>query len=192
MEDGDEDAEQWLFPVLRWGGAAEKIGGYSKALLPAPDGVVRFNAFALRGMPARVTGKSIRVSVSDELSCKVPVEHGAALTGHDVLNLSSFYEYMRFKIGRYTAGAAVLAGYPAPQWETTGVGPRGTNVAALQTYGIDTTPMALVHLALDVLRLEIASPPALLPRGEFIRPPRSRASLKAGGGRSLLAASRPW
>ena len=62
------------------------------------------------------------MGVSGERPCKVPVEHGAALTGNDVLNLSSFYEYMRFNIGRYTAGAAVLTGYPVPQWGTTGVG----------------------------------------------------------------------
>ena len=41
------------------------------------------------------------------------------------------------------------------------------DVAALQARGVDRTSMAFVHLVLDVLRLDSASPPALLPRGEW-------------------------
>ena len=106
-------------------------------------------------------------------SCRVR-SHGVSLSGHDLKNISSFYEYQRTHIGRFTAGAAVHAGYPAPPWGSTGFGPKCVDVAALRVCGVDLrdedTKMAFVHLILDLFRLDSASPPALLPSGEFMKP----------------------
>ena len=177
MKDNDEEeGPQWLFPFLRGNAnaCAEKIGSFVKALLPAPNGATNLTCSAVSDLPVQVKGKSIRVGTCDLLSCTVPVEHGVSLSGHDLKNISSFYEYQRTHIGRFTAGAAVLAGYPAPPWGSTGFGPKCVDVAALRVCGVDLrdedTKMAFVHLILDLFRLDSASPPALLPSGEFMKP----------------------
>ena len=57
------------------------------------EGAARFNVLALRNLSARVTGMSIQVGVSYELSCvkarKVSMENGFGLTGHGVLITAS-------------------------------------------------------------------------------------------------------
>ena len=138
----DSDAP-WLCSELNdTGSPGQKLGQVFKALLPrAEGGSAKYEGQYERAqkslakeerkgeysqapdLPTDANAGGVRSACCDELVARMPVDFVVQCTGHDLKGASALYEYVRAQKALLMVGALVLAGWDAPPWGQTSLGP---------------------------------------------------------------------
>ena len=121
-----DQCASWLLPALQQvAQPGTKVGTFVKALLPAEHKGSNkgYAKHAVQALPPGATAGGMRAGAITALSACMPQEHVAMVSGHDLTGVSALYEYLRADRATATAGAIVLAGWPAFEWGSTGKPP---------------------------------------------------------------------
>ena len=160
-----EAEDAYVFPDLHaTGSPGTVLGNMIKALRPHErGGAAAYKNFAVPSLPDRVSAGGIRPGGCNFLAKQMPAEFIAHVSGHDLLQVGSLYNYIDANRTIALAGGLALAGWHPLPWGQLGEGPRPASLAALVDVGID---MLRLDLLMDtIFNLDSCSPPMLLQSG---------------------------
>ena len=130
------------------------------AARPAPK--LRFEEYAVDGLPPDLSAASIRHGTLDLLTLDVAIQHVLMASGHASAERSALWEYISSSISRLQAASIVLHGFAPLPWGQNGRGSKPARFDALSEF--TTEPEKIHEFVKRVLHLDFRF--KVLRRGE--------------------------